>query len=307
MTYKMGNRDFEMGGPYLGLMREADWRAGNWPALHAQMEQDGYLLLRGLHDPAKIQALRLRLITHLDTQGHIDHSHPLDEAMATPSAKGAFLGNEPSLSGCPEALALVEAEGLMRIMGEYFDGPARIYSYRWLRAMGPGDGSGAHYDIVHFCRGTTQVHTLWSALSDISLEMAPLAVIEGSNHWEKVKATYGQADPARDRLHGGFSSDPAEVIDKHGGRWVTTEYQAGDAVLFTMFTMHASLTNVSKRYRFSSDTRYQPIDEPVDPRWVGDPRSPGRRIPAPRPPDHLRGKTPRVGHLTSSASQTLES
>lgn len=97
------------------------------------------------------------------------------------------------------------------------------------------------------------------------------------------------------------------MIDKHGGRWVTTEYQAGDAVLFTMFTMHASLTNVSKRYRFSSDTRYQPIDEPVDPRWVGDPRSPGRRIPAPRPPDHLRGKTPRVGHLTSSASQTLES
>ena len=195
MTYKMGNRDFEMSGPYLGLMRKADWRAGNWPALPAQMEQDGYLLLRGLHDPAKIQALRLRLITHLDTQGHIDHSHPLDEAMATPSAKGAFLGNEPSLSGCPEALALVEAEGLMRIMGEYFDGPARTYNYRWLRARGPGDGSGAHYDIVHFCRGTTQVHTLWSALSDISLEMAPLAVIEGSNHWEKVKAT--SARPTR--------------------------------------------------------------------------------------------------------------
>ena len=52
---------------------------------------------------------------------------------------------------------------------------------------------------------------------------------------------------------------------------VTTEYLAGDAVLFTMYTMHASLTNVSRQYRFSSDTRYQRADEPVDPRWVGNP------------------------------------
>ena len=159
----------------------------------------------------------------------------------------------------------------MGVMGTFFGGPTRTYDYRWLRAMGPGDGSGAHYDIVHFGRGTNRVHTLWTALSNISLEMAPLAVIERSNHWEKVKATYGKADPARDRLHGGFSSNPAEVIDKHGGRWVTTAFQAGDAVLFTMYTMHASLTNVSNRYRFSSDTRYQRADEPIDPRWVGDP------------------------------------
>lgn len=271
MKLKMGIRDFELGGPYLGQMREADWQGGDWPALRVQMEQDGYLLLRGLHDPAKVEAVRRLLIAHLDGQGCIDRSHPLGEAMAAEGAKGAFLGNEPSLSGAPEVLTLVKAEGLMRVMGAYLGGPALTYDYRWLRAMGPGDGSGAHYDIVHFCRGTPRVHTLWTALSDIAIDMAPLAVIEGSNHWDKVIATYGQADPARDRLHGGFSSDPAQVIDQHGGKWVTTEYLAGDAVLFTMYTMHASLTNVSRQYRFSSDTRYQRADEPVDPRWVGNP------------------------------------
>ena len=271
MKLKMGVRDFAMGGPYLGPMREADWQGGDWVTLRAQIQADGYLLLRGLHDPARVEAVRHLLITHLDGQGSIDRTCPLEQAVAAPGATGAFFGSEPSLARAPAVSALVEAESLMGTMGAFLGGPARTYDYRWLRAMGPGDGSGAHYDIVHFCRGTDRVHTLWSALSDISLEMAPLAVIEGSNHWEKVKATYGKADPARDRLHGGFSSDPAEVIDQHGGRWVTTEYQAGDAVLFTMYTMHASLTNVSQRYRFSSDTRYQRADLPVDPRWVGNP------------------------------------
>jgi hypothetical protein len=37
-----------------------------------------------------------------------------------------------------------------------------------------------------------------------------------------------------------------------------------------MFTMHASLVNLSDRYRLSSDTRYQLASEPVDERWVGE-------------------------------------
>jgi hypothetical protein len=271
MNLKMGLRDFELGGPYLGLMREADWRGGDWAALRAQMQRDGYLVLRGLHVRARVEAVRRLLRARLEREGSIAADHPLGDAVAAPGAKGAFFGSEPEVAQAPEVGDLVEAEALLAVMGAFFGAPARTYDYRWLRAMGPGEGSGAHYDIVHFCRGTPRVHTLWTALSDIAIDMAPLAVIEGSNHWHKVIATYGQADPARDRLHGGFSSDPAEVIDKHGGRWVTAEYQAGDAVLFTMYTMHASLTNVSGCYRFSCDTRYQRADEPVDPRWVGEP------------------------------------
>jgi hypothetical protein len=44
----------------------------------------------------------------------------------------------------------------------------------------------------------------------------------------------------------------------------------GDALIFGMFTMHASLNNESDRFRISSDTRYQLASEPVDERWVGD-------------------------------------
>jgi len=34
--------------------------------------------------------------------------------------------------------------------------------------------------------------------------------------------------------------------------------------------IHASLDNPSDRVRISTDTRYQPVSEPADDRWVGE-------------------------------------
>jgi len=36
-----------------------------------------------------------------------------------------------------------------------------------------------------------------------------------------------------------------------------------------MFTMHASLTNTSGRFRLTCDCRYQRKGDPIDERWVG--------------------------------------
>ena len=37
-----------------------------------------------------------------------------------------------------------------------------------------------------------------------------------------------------------------------------------------MYTMHASTTNTTDRWRLSADVRFQPASEPVDERWVGE-------------------------------------
>jgi ectoine hydroxylase-related dioxygenase (phytanoyl-CoA dioxygenase family) len=50
---------------------------------------------------------------------------------------------------------------------------------------------------------------------------------------------------------------------------LTSEYRAGDALIFSMFTVHASLDNRSNRIRLSSDSRYQPASALADERWVG--------------------------------------
>jgi hypothetical protein len=76
-------------------------------------------------------------------------------------------------------------------------------------------------------------------------------------------------DVDRDHVIGSFSNDPIKLVDTFGGQWRTSEFRAGDVLIFGMFTMHGSLNNTSNRFRLSSDTRYQLKGEPVDDRWIG--------------------------------------
>jgi ectoine hydroxylase-related dioxygenase (phytanoyl-CoA dioxygenase family) len=61
-----------------------------------------------------------------------------------------------------------------------------------------------------------------------------------------------------------------EVVEKFGGQWATTNFEAGDAIFFGMYLMHSSTENRTNRYRISCDTRYQLASEPIDDRWIGD-------------------------------------
>jgi ectoine hydroxylase-related dioxygenase (phytanoyl-CoA dioxygenase family) len=45
-------------------------------------------------------------------------------------------------------------------------------------------------------------------------------------------------------------------------------FSAGDILIFTMRTIHMSSVNITNKLRLSCDTRWQPSNEPVDPRFV---------------------------------------
>ncbi len=271
MKVSMGIRELELDGKYLGRLREANALMGDMDALRQRMEEDGYLLIRKLHDPQKVKEARRVVLENLAANGQIDTSHPLDEAVIAPNARGAFLGGAKAVTHTPEFLAVVEAPELMQFFSDFLGAPALTFNYKWLRAVGHGDFTGAHYDIVYMGRGTTKLYTVWTPLGDVPFEKGPLAILEGSHRIEKLKQTYGKMDVDRDNVEGGwFSNDPIELVEKFGGRWLTTEFEMGDALIFGMFTMHGSLNNVTNCYRISCDTRYQRADEPADERWVGE-------------------------------------
>ena len=70
---------------------------------------------------------------------------------------------------------------------------------------------------------------------------------------------------------GKLSRHPARLQSKLGLPWRTAErYQPGDVVVFSIYTVHGSLDNQTDRIRLSTDSRYQPADEPADERWVGE-------------------------------------
>jgi hypothetical protein len=270
MKLTMGKREMELGGPKLGALRESNDLVGNLPALRQRMDEDGYLLIRKLHNPANVKATRRVVLENLDANGQIDRSHSLDEGVIAPNARGAFLGGAKSITHTPEFLSVVESPELMHFFSDFFDAPSLTFNYKWLRAVGHGDFTGAHYDIVYMGRGTQNLYTLWTPLGNVPYEKGPLAILEGSQHFEQVKETYGRMDVDRDHVTGSFSDDPEEMLQRYGGRWLTTEFEMGDALIFGMFTMHGSLNNTTNQYRLSCDTRYQRADEPADERWMGE-------------------------------------
>lgn len=170
----------------------------------------------------------------------------------------------------PQALLdLVNSPRTFAFFDRFLGGESMAFDYKWARAVATGESSGAHYDVVYMGRSTKNLYTLWTPLGDVPYEMGGLAILLGSQRFDKLRETYGEMDVDRDNVMGSFSNDPVEVVDKFGGRWASAEYKAGDAIIFGMYTMHGSLKNMTNRYRLSADTRYQLKSEPVDERWVG--------------------------------------
>jgi hypothetical protein len=118
--------------------------------------------------------------------------------------------------------------------------------------------------------------------------MGGLMVLEGTRNHESrlqsyfnkdvdsycVNGLHAQDIQAGKRWWGAFdgalSKDPPAMLRKFGGRWLTTGFSAGDVLIFSIYTVHASLDNHSKHIRLSSDSRYQLAAEPVDQRWMGE-------------------------------------
>jgi ectoine hydroxylase-related dioxygenase (phytanoyl-CoA dioxygenase family) len=269
MMLTMGKREMELSGKYLGELREATGLFGDVEALRRRMEEDGYLLFRGFFNREEVMAARQQLVAVLEREGALHPDYPAMDAVAAPGHHGGFRGGENDLTNSPAFRRLVESETVMGFFARFLGGESLTYDYKWLRVVGPGSNTGAHYDVVYMGRGTHNLYTCWTPLGDVPYGLGPLAILVGSHRFERIKQTYGKMDVDRDHVTGWFTNDPLEMVDTYGGQWQTAEFQAGDVLIFSMFTMHASLNNTSNRFRLSSDTRYQLKGEPVDDRWIG--------------------------------------
>lgn len=268
-TVMMGQTTLELDSPQLGRLRDANDLLGNRDALLARLDEDGYLWVRGLHDREQVRKARDVVLDHLADGGSLDPDQPRELGVAAPGGRGGLMSKRPNVVGHPDYLAVVEGDPVMDFFRTLLGGDVLTFSYKWLRAVAPGDNTGAHYDIVYMGRGTENLYTCWTPMCDLTFDMGPLAVLVGSHRFEQLKATYGRTDVDRDKTEGWYSRHPLAVVEEFGGQWQTAEFEMGDAMIFGMFTMHGSLNNTSNRFRISCDTRYQRADEPADPRWIG--------------------------------------
>lgn len=274
MKIQMGKREFDYPSEQFGELRDCNDLLDDSDALQERMAEDGYLLIRGLHDRQTVLDAGAVMFEELAQDGFIKPGTKATNGVINPDkAGGAFWGGRKSVSHHPKVLKVLEGKPIFDFFGRFFGEPALTFDYKWLRAVGQGGHTGAHYDVVYMGRGSQRLVTAWTPFVDVPIESGPLALCVGSHNlpgFEKVRETYGRMDVDRDHVQGWFSNDPVEIVERFGGKWHTTAFEAGDVLVLTMFTMHGSLNNISGRFRISSDTRFQPASEPADERWMGE-------------------------------------
>ena len=258
----------------LGELRDSTAFFDDAEELRRRLDEDGYVLIRGLIPRETVMASRRMLIeSMLPHGGFLPGSDPMEGLVEPGSPIMPKLGRA-GLTRHPLFLAVVEHPRVMDLFARLLGGPVITFHHKWLRATVPGRESytGAHMDVVYMGRGTERLRTCWIAHGDIPVRLGPIAILPGSHRhpaFARIRETYGRMDVDRDQANGWFTHDPDELSALSGQGWATTDFRAGDAVFFGMHLLHGSLANGSDRIRLSSDTRYQRADEPIDPRWSG--------------------------------------
>jgi hypothetical protein len=273
LKIRFGYRNIEFPGAEMGELRDCNALLGNATGLRERMDEDGYLLVRGLVNREKVLNARHTILEHMDSHQALTPDTPFLEGVMPKGGRSVQMMGRKGIAHHPDVLAVLEGDELFKFFNQYFGKPPLTFNYKWLRAVGNEQYTGAHYDFVYMGQGSANLHTTWVPFGDTPAHMGTLAMCVGSHNlpsFSRIRDTYGRMDVDQDETEGWFSKDPMEIVEKFGGRWLTTDYYAGDIILFGMHTMHASTTNLTDRFRLSCDIRFQPASEPADKRWVGD-------------------------------------
>lgn len=267
MKVTLGKHEWDIPSRYVDELRDSAALMANHDGLLARMREDGYLFIRGFHDREAVLRARQEVLEWLAASGRLDSAAVSDGKIGPANKPAAKQGLNLDM---PRLLDVVNGSRVMNFFTGFLGGPVLTYDVKWVRAVARGEFTGCHYDVVYMGRGTKNLYTTWTPLGDIPYAMGGLTLCLGSQHFERIKATYGQMDVDRDNVTGWFSNDPKEIVDTFGGRWATAEFRAGDALIFGPYLMHGSATNTTEQYRLSVDTRYQLAADPVDERWYGE-------------------------------------
>lgn len=274
----------DMDDDKVGLLRDSSDAANDFEELRRRAAEDGYLYMKGYLERDRVLAARASITDRLAESGVL---HPEFDPMDAVLKPGAEAGFKPEFANNNEAVRDVLYSGkLVDFYRNLFAEEIRHYDFTWLRAMGPGRGTNPHCDLPYMGRGTHRHMTCWLPYGDIPFKLGGLLILEGSHKRMDLLENYvyrdvdafcenkpeqkKRADDGGWTFTGTLSHNPPVVRNKFGGRWLTTEFEAGDFLTFGMFLVHASCDNqTSDRLRISSDSRYQRASEPVDERWIG--------------------------------------
>lgn len=252
------------------------------------LAQHGYIVFRQGLDRDRVLSARAEVLGRLSDVGEI--AEPAIEGRVTWESRrpdpaddhGAFWKSVNHGAGLRAVTHGRATHGLVTtVLGEN----ARAHDLMYLRPMAPGGVTPLHYDYPFFAGDSLRIHTVWIPMGDIPLCDGPLVVVENSFRFDDlldpIRAIDFQSDRSNEAVQAAAydaqnSLHPIDLAIQRSVRLLSSDFQAGDVVVFSGFTLHGSLDNnsIDERIRLSCDVRYQPAADPhTDERYFGaDPR-----------------------------------
>ena len=260
----------------LGELFDSRCLISDGAALRERLSRDGYVFLSGALDSADVALAREEAFGRLRDVGEI--REPVSEGITTGASKrremigdlGAFWR---SVSEGPALRKVTHGKCLRHLTEMLLGEPAIGQDFLFLRAAPVGRATGIHCDAPFFTRMTDRVLTCWLALGPVPVTDGPLFVIENSHKFEDLISAMKGFDLMRDK-DGRMATvvdDPIQFARDRGARLLTRNFAPGDCLIFGMYTFHGAFDNHSgiNRARLTCDVRYQPANEPLDPRYFG--------------------------------------
>src|SRR5438876_6227071 len=237
-------------------MRASNDLLGDRAALRERFDEDSYLYFQDVLDRDKVRSLRKSMLTVLADRGWVRKAPYLMRGVATapPVREGDedFFTVYDDVQRLEEFHTLAHDESLMRIMHQVLGESAFPHPLKIARL-----GFPAHYEIstpphqdYPNNQGTPNLTAAWVPVGECPQDLGGLAVLRGSHR-------YGLLPLAPDRGAGNRKAVlPEQMLEEL--HWVTTDYSAGDVVVFHSHAVHAALHNASELFmRVSVDFRYQ--------------------------------------------------
>ncbi len=230
--------------------------------LQRRIADEGYLFFKRLQNPGKMRELRSVMMAKIQEVGWLlPDTDPVDGIadISQQCTEGdleytAGYSHVYKLEAFHRAAHWPEVtEMIMRIMGRpIMPHPhqiARIWFPKYTEHTTP-----THQDFVHF-QGNFETLTSWAPIGDCPIELGGLAVIPGSHKVERVLDHHFSLGA------GGLAVDvdDEEEIEL---AWYSTDYEAGDTLIFPALMIHRALPNYTEdRLRLSLDNRYLAVGD----------------------------------------------
>lgn len=229
--------------------------------LRRRVDASGYLFFRGLANKAQLLELRRTILELCREHGFLDPKAPLMDGIYRggpfPDNHREYMPMYRKLQATAVFNEFSRSKEIMALFGDLLGGEVLAHPRNIARVSWPGDVNNttqAHQDF-HYIRGTPETFTAWIPCGDCPPELGGICVLEGSH-----RQGFIQHVPAVGAGGNGIATRGMPY------RWLSTDYRAGDVVLFHSYTIHGALPNLSpNRLRLSLDYRYQRADQEVDP------------------------------------------